>query len=151
MLDWPNLIAGALLGTVLGILGTLSVERLQEAVRRRKLRNRYGCLSGNYSNWRNGKVDTRGTIHLEQENDGHFEVTALHESGEVEWKGKIWMSLESENQGTGTYRHEPAEEHGFGDQLVRYFPEDRTLHVVGKNRSSTTQVEFVHVWKRLER
>ena len=140
--DWLKLVAGC----ILGVFGKWLYDSVLEFKRRRKLRRKYGKLARTYANLREGTTPTGGHIQLTQRRDGAFDVVAYNQNNQIEWRSKINMSLEDENLGTGHYWYE-ATATDYGEQQVRYVPKEDVLHLVGVNRSTTTQQMFIHIWE----
>jgi hypothetical protein len=139
-------------GFFVGLFANWCFAKWQVEARHRELRKKYENLAGAYSIYRGGTTDTSGTVELTQNDDGTFDVVARHSTGEIDWKGRIRMSLDRENLGEGDYTHAagpPTGPHGVGTQWVRYFPEDPSLHVEGTSKSLPVQVTFFHVWRRI--
>lgn len=148
-LDWPNLIAGLILGFVAGIaaayLAHAIYDRKQASARARILHEKYGKLARTYSNFRADGTATGGSVELAQKPDGSFAVSGLHADRTVDWESILWMDEKFENVGTARYRHKVGV--GYGIQIVQYIPEQDILHVRGMRESGGPPLEFFHTWR----
>jgi len=148
-LDWPNLLVGALLGFILGIIAAYiahsSYDKKQAARKAAWLKQKYGKLAGAYSNFRPDGSPTTGSVELKQNPDGSFGILGLHADRTVEWESTLWMDEKFENYGTARYQYRAANNNGI--QLIRYFPETEELHASAE-RESPGPLRFSHVWRR---
>jgi hypothetical protein len=76
-------------------------------------------------------------------------VKGLYPAGNVEWTSELKMNLQPENTGTGNYQ-DFERNTVFGIQQVKYFPQTRSLYVVGLHTSVGNPVGFVRHWKYKE-
>ena len=148
-LDWPNLVAGAILGAIPGYFVHWAFVKRKGYLERRTLKKEYSHLGGDYPNFRarDGGTEepTGGKIRLIWQPEGFFRAQGLHANGVAEWESVIRMSLEFKGTGTGHYRYVGKEY--TGTQQLTYFSETRSFVVMG---ASSTGFEFVHYWRRIE-
>ncbi|MGA2299196.1 MAG: hypothetical protein ABSG77_00720 [Candidatus Acidiferrum sp.] len=144
-LDWPNLIAGLILGLFGGYLIHVVYHWRQGAAKARNLCSKYGKLARTYSNFRADGVPTGGSVRLVQNQDGSFEVVGFHANGSVDWKSLLWMDEKYDNRGITYYLHEAGQ--GYGVQIIRYLPEQDILQVKGVRESPGPPLEFFHTWR----
>jgi len=145
--DWPNVLLGAVLGAVLGVLGDWQIGgRLRAASEHARKKRKYGHLAGIYANFRLKENETQeatgGRIKLTWRKNGSFEVKGLHENGVTEWEGRIRMSEEWENSGTGFYQYVGSEKSDA--QQIIYVANSRFFHVVTTPNVSKP-VSFMHL------
>lgn len=150
--DWPNVLLGAVLGAALGVIGDWTIGgRLRAASQHAKQKRKYGHLAGAYANFRlkeNGTQETTGgRIKLTWQKNGSFEVKGLHGNGVTEWEGRMRMSEEWENSGTGFYKYVDSE--NSGTQQILYVASSQFFHVV-TTPSRSNPAPFMHLWKRIE-
>jgi hypothetical protein len=148
-LDWPNLVAGGVLGIPLGYLAAYAAharyDRKQAAGRAASLHRRYGTLAGAYSNYRPDGTATGGSIELTQNPDGSFAVVGLNSDRTIDWESVLWMDEKFENEGTAHYRYSSG--NNYGVQIVQYMPENGELHVKGVRESAGPPLAFHHTWR----
>jgi hypothetical protein len=144
-LDWPNLIAGFVVGCLAAYVAHAYYDRTQTAARASFLRRRYGKLAGAYSNYRPDGSSTGGSVKLTQKPDGSFDVVGLNADRTLDWESVLWMDEKFENIGIARYAHKPGNEHGV--QFIRYVPETGELHVKGTRESPGPSLEFHHIWR----
>ncbi len=138
--------ADAVGGFFVGFLMFLAYREWRTRQRRNRLRAKYAGLSGRYSNWRAADGSpTGGSITWTPQEDGTFQVIGYNQDGSIDWKSRVVMSLDHENEGEGIYEYEPPEKHDAGTQYVHYFPETGSLLV--RSKSTLSGREFAHLWK----
>ena len=144
-LDWPNLIAGFLLGCLAAYATHAIYDRNQTAARASLMRKKYENLARAYSNYRPEGSATGGSVELTQKPDGSFNVVGLHADRTIDWESVLWMDEKFENHGMARYVQKPGNQHGV--QFIRYVPETGELHVKGTRESPGPPLEFHHIWR----
>jgi hypothetical protein len=147
-IDWLNLAIGSALGATLGVVADWQIgTRIRRWSELRALTKEYGCLAGQYLNYRmrdDGTHEpTGGTIDITwQPSDGYLEASGFHATGNPEWHSYIRMSREYIGSGIGHYNNANSI-HG-GIQQVFYSKQTRSFNVMG---TTHTRKEFAHCWK----
>jgi len=144
-LDWPNLIAGFVLGFLAAYGAHALYDRNRMTARASLLREKYGKLAGAYSNYRADGTATGGSIELTQAPDGSFEIIGLNPDRTADWESVLWMDDKIENRGIAHYRYKPG--NNYGVQVIRYAPETGYLHIKATRESPGPPLEFHHVWR----
>jgi hypothetical protein len=150
-INWLNLLIGAALGTLLGVLGNWQIgARWRKWTERRALNREYHSLAGHYVNYLvkdDGNHEPTGeTIELTwQPHAGVFEATSFLKNGHPDWHSYIRMSMEYKGTGTGHYNYVDSI-HGGIQQLI-YSKQARAFQVMGCSR---TKKDFAHYWKLKE-
>jgi len=147
-IDWLNLAIGSVVGATLGVIADWQIgTRIRRWSELRALTKEYGCLAGQYLNYRirdDGTHEpTGGTIDITwQPRDGYLEASGFHATGNPEWHSYIRMSREYIGSGIGHYNNANSI-HG-GIQQVFYSKQTRSFNVMG---TTHTRKEFAHCWK----
>jgi len=144
-LDWANLIAGFVLGSLAAYGAHAYYDRIHTAGRLSLIRKKYGNLAGAYSNYRPDGSQTGGSVELTQRPDGSFYVAGLNADRTLDWESVLWMDEKFENTGIARYMHKPGHQHGV--QFIRYVPETGELHVKATRESPGPPLEFHHIWR----
>jgi hypothetical protein len=146
ILDWPNLLVGA----ILGFFAHWAFVSGEKVLALRKLRRTYGPLAGEYVNFRvkeNGAEEaTGGTIRLSWQPDGSFKALGLHANGVAEWESTVHISLKS---GTwlGEY-HDLGSYINHGIQQLTYLENAQLFSVLTTTTSLVNRPPFIHRWRR---
>jgi len=136
-IDWLNLAIGSVVGATLGVIADWQIgTRIRRWSELRALTKEYGCLAGQYLNYRirdDGTHEpTGGTIDITwQPRDGYLEASAFHAIGNPEWHSYIRMSREYIGSGIGHYNNANSI-HG-GIQQVFYSKQTRSFNVNGNH------------------
>ncbi|MGC1783975.1 MAG: hypothetical protein WA708_15745 [Acidobacteriaceae bacterium] len=78
-----------------------------------------------------------------------FSVTARHATGEIDWESKVYFDDHVKEVGSGQYHHNKAD--APGNQVLKYLPKMKQLHVQGEAFKAGAPESFFHVWTKKDK